>query len=63
MAQKITNFVGWAGTVGLFMASRDGLMGYGYEIRLHNVGPTGRQRDSKGDCEAGLPSKAQESRP
>lgn len=40
---KNSNFRGLGRLFGLFMASRDGLMGYGYEIRLHNVGPTGRQ--------------------
>ena len=33
---KKQHFRGLGSVFGLFMASPDGLMGYGYEIRLHN---------------------------
>ena len=34
--EKNNKFCGLGRVFGLFMASTDGLMGYGYEIRLHN---------------------------
>ena len=34
--EKNNKFCGLGRVFGLFMASPDGLMGYGYEIRLHN---------------------------
>ena len=34
--KKYSKCCGLGRALGLFMASTDGLMGYGYEIRLHN---------------------------
>ena len=44
--EKNNKFCGLGRVFGLFMAFLDGLMGYGYEIRLHNGKSSGAWADS-----------------
>ena len=46
--EKNNKFCGLGRVFGLFMASSDGLMGYGYEIRLHNGKSSGVWPQSRG---------------